>query len=454
MTDKTRSKARSASLSGTGGLPGALPLLPTTHPEQPAPSMGASANNTADQTLALILKRLDSLDEVKAAVIRMDKRYEQHFEVYERDMVHIKKEMEQNRQARNDLTLELRTTTTDLKIVRQELSVTKELNKRMETQINNMLNHQRICNIRLDGKKEDHGENLRRAVLDLGTDMGIKDLVLTDVVSAYRVGKQSQRNNRPRTILVTFSNERVRNLFFFARTTLKNNDKYKGIFVNDDVTPVTRKQRDDYRAVASIARLDGVEVRIHTDGIVLDGEKYMLTDPQTLPSKYSIQKAKTVEMGGEIYFASESSFLSNFAPAPIVEGGVVYVTAEHLYQARKCAYLGAEDKKMRVVSAPSPLAAKRIADTVMETPEWRQVRDKVMEEVVDAKFDQNQDLAEKLLNTGDIPINEATHNDHFGIGVTLLAHEIKDKSYRGSNILGKLLVAKRTTLKTAKANTQ
>ena len=186
---------------------------------------------------------------------------------------------------------------------------------------------------------------------------------------------------------------------------------------------------------------------MHTDGVVLGGKKYLLTEPHTLPDRYSINKAKTFEYGGEIYFASEASFLSNFAPSPIVEGDIIYSSAEHMYQAYKCRQAQAFDKMKAVIAAPTPLEAKRIADSIQETPEWRKDRDTIMKKVVSDKFDQNPELRDLLLETGDKPLNEATHNDHFGIGVALMAREIRDKSYRGANVLGVLLVNKRTSIR-------
>ena len=123
-----------------------------------------------------------------------------------------------------------------------------------------------------------------------------------------------------------------------------------------------------------------------------------------------------------------------------------------MYQAQKCRQAQAYGMEKRVIAAPTPLEAKRIADALGDTPEWRQVRDGIMGKIVMEKFKQNPKLAQQLLDTGDIPLNEATHNDHFGIGVTLLSREIKDKSYRGSNKLGQILVSTRTDIKAATGN--
>lgn len=451
MADNTRNKGRATSLgvataAATVSRAG-LPAPPPTPPGRPQPNLPA-VHIECNITLARILERLDDLDEMKGAMQRIDQRGELHKKDFDEGMSRITRELEESRTAR-------RVMGRDLLIARQELVSAREDNRRMGVQINSLMNQMKICNLRIDGKAEDSTENLKRFILDMAADMRAQGLVVSDITAAYRVGKPIQpgARTRPRTILVTFVSERTRNLFFFARTKLKAQDRYKYIYVNDDVSPATRRQRDDYRAVAAVARTDGADVRVHTDGIILNGQKYLLTEPHSLPERYTVEKAKTLEVGGEIYFASGASYLSNFFPTPIIEGDDVYASAEHMYQARKCKHAKALDKMRMVMAAPTPLDAKYIADSITITPEWRNIRDGVMKEVVSAKFSQNKLLASKLLATGDTMLNEATHNDHFGIGVTLMAKEIKDKSYRGSNKLGLILMAERESMRATTVKT-
>ena len=395
-----------------------------------------------DAKLDLILIRLDGLDDMKAALVKQEIRGEEIRRDHAESISRLTKLMEENRAT---YAVDRR----DLQVARRELVVVREQFRRLETQVNEIVNQQRICNVRIDGKGEEGGENLKRFVVELSAAMGVGNMTQADVVTVFRMGKQANNGarQRARSIMVTFVNQRARNAFFFARTKLKNIDIYRGIFVNDDVSQMTRRQRDDYRAVAALARQDGADVRVHTDGVVLGGKKYLLTEPHTLPDRYSINKAKTIESGGEIYFSSEASFLSNFAPSPIVEGDIIYSTAEHMYQAYKCKQAQEYDRLKSVIAAPTSLEAKRIADAIQETPEWRKDRDTVMRKVVSEKFEQNPVLCDLLLETGDKPLNEATHNDHFGIGVTLMAREIRDKSYRGANMLGIILAEIRTSIR-------
>lgn len=409
-------------------------------------------------TLELILQRLDRLDKVEATLDTMSEKTELFRAKHARDVLtaeqcsnqqaadiaHLSGQLDESRRARAAETREHL-------ITKKELANTKELNRRIMVQLNDLENKQRGCNVRLDGVDETDREDMRHIVMDMAVAMGVNVITLGDISAAYRVGKiptTTQRTHRQkmRTIMVTFTTMQKRNAFYFARTKLRNTEKYRKVFINDDVTQYTRKQRDDYKSVANVARDDGVEVRIHSDGILLNGNKFYMSEPHTLPAKYSLEAAKTIVVGGEIYFASEHSYLSNFASSPITEGDTVFATAEHMYQAYKCKQAGELNRMGLVISAPTPLEAKRLADLVQESPEWRASRDQIMAKVISLKFDQNPELATKLIKTGDMGLNEATHNSYFGIGVPLHAREIKEKSYRGENKLGRILADKRADI--------
>lgn len=447
--DKARTRGRASSLSGTTA---AVDLSPGKHDSSaanttPNTTKSKKKNNAPvelEVTLAAIRDRLDCLDIVREDVATIKQETVLLRQQHADEIIKLTAALEETRELRTDDRRELL-------IAKHELSTVQEVNKRLAAQLNNIENRMRICNVRIDGIREDDTEDLRQIVMDMAAAMGIRHIGGGDIASMHRVGKRPQAGReadrqRTRTILVTFTNSHKRNNFYFSRTKLRGNDRFNGVYVNDDVTNETRKQREEYRSVAAIARTDGVNVRMHSDGIVLNDIKHLFSEPHTLPAKYSVQAAKTVKRGDEIYFASEHSYLSNFCSAHIVIDDIVYPTAEHAYQAQKCKMADDTDRLSKVIKAISPLEAKRIADGLTETPEWRDKREDVMRNIIDCKFDQNVILAKKLMATGATPLNEATHNSFFGIGVGLHAREINDKSYRGRNKLGHILAEKRSRL--------
>lgn len=449
--DKTRTRGKAASVTVAQS---------STQGPQPASSTSQSTgslckmSDKGDITPGLgdaVAKILATLERMEARLDRLDGNISE----VRQATIEIKQETAESRRKGEE-------DRRNLQIAVHKMTLTEIANRRMANQINDMENRSRVCNIRIDGKPEDNTENLLRYVTDLASFLNPTEPEQSRILSVYRVGKKqgTEANQhrrgwaviRPRTVLITFKSVYDRNMFYFARTKLKGSDQYKGIFLNDDVSPQTRKMRDDFRSVAVLARDSGREVRVHGDGVIIDGRKYKITEPETLPDQFSLAKAKTVEHGGELYFHSEHSFLSNFHPAPIVDGTATYPTAEHRFQAAKCAVAGDWARHKMVLQALTPLEAKRIADQIPETAEWRRTRDGVLETVIAEKFDQNPHLADLLVKTGDLPLNEATNNIYYGIGATLHSREIKDKGYKGLNKLGHILAAKRKDIKEARLN--
>lgn len=99
-------------------------------------------------------------------------------------------------------------------------------------------------------------------------------------------------------------------------------------------------------------------------------------------------------------FFGEYRFLSNFYEAPVEYNGIRFRNNEAAFQAQKYpkfavgfVHLNASD-------------AKRLGRRVDLRPDWEEVKDRIMFDIVLAKFSQNADLKEKLLLTGNARLYE------------------------------------------------
>ena len=336
-------------------------------------------------------------------------------------------------------------------ILEHQLNQTVYDNKMLQNTLNEIENKSKESNLRLEGKREEDDEDLLKYVLDMANRM-TNGLETEAITAVYRLGKKhQQRANarataRPRTILISFRSVQDRNTLYYARTKLRDCDEYKNIYINDDVTAMTRKVREDYRAVAAIVRSSGTEVRIHDDGIVIDGKKYKYGQADQLPKQFSIQRAKMIKIEEGIYFQSSHAFLSNFHPSPIIIDGNFYPTAEHKLQADKSLMAGDIDRNYEIMRSRTPLEAKRIGDQIPESQEWRQAREDNLRAIIDLKFDQNKNLAKRLIRTRQLSLHEATGNTYYGIGATLNSRELRNKQFTGQNKLGLALEEKRARL--------
>jgi ribA/ribD-fused uncharacterized protein len=134
--------------------------------------------------------------------------------------------------------------------------------------------------------------------------------------------------------------------------------------------------------------------------------------------------------------AEEFRFLSNFHHAPFNDShGTPWPTSEHYYQAMKCKLA---EQRTEIWKAPTARDAKRLGGKCVAREDWDQVKLLVMWRALCWKFQQNPDLARRLVETGDRPLVEyAPWGDTFW-GV--------DRNHEGRNWMGQLLMALRKEL--------
>jgi ribA/ribD-fused uncharacterized protein len=134
-------------------------------------------------------------------------------------------------------------------------------------------------------------------------------------------------------------------------------------------------------------------------------------------------------------FRDEYRWLSNFWHAPFQVGPYVWPTVEHYYQAQKSLDLEWQ-KKIRGTIKPGK--TKRLGKTVKLRDDWDDVKLEVMREAVWAKFNQNGDLAKRLVETGNAELAEGNQwGDRFW----------GEFQGEGENHLGKILMKTRELLK-------
>ena len=134
-----------------------------------------------------------------------------------------------------------------------------------------------------------------------------------------------------------------------------------------------------------------------------------------------------------ISFRGTYYFLSNFYEASVTYQGITYKNNEAAFQAQKCL----DDSMKRTFSILSASKAKQLGRNVTLRKDWEKVKFSIMQEIVDAKFDQHPELAAKLIMTGNEYLEEG---NNWGDKVWGTVNGI------GQNNLGKILMKTRERL--------
>jgi hypothetical protein len=126
-------------------------------------------------------------------------------------------------------------------------------------------------------------------------------------------------------------------------------------------------------------------------------------------------------------FINEYEWLSNFYNASLEYNGRKYLNSEAAFQSMK-----SSDPEVQVSFCDlNSYDAKKLGEQIYLREDWDSIKTKVMFGIVKAKFDQNSNLRKKLVDTGDIFLEEGnTWGDRIWGTVDGL----------GENRLGKILM--------------
>ena len=144
---------------------------------------------------------------------------------------------------------------------------------------------------------------------------------------------------------------------------------------------------------------------------------------------------KEISMDKIRSFKGKYFFLSNFYPVKVMYKCVTYKSSEAAFQAQKTTDGNIRDG----IATLDASDAKRVGRRVVLRPDWEEIKDHEMEEIVRAKFEQNKDLRKKLVDTKDAVLVEGnTWNDRYW--------GVDEKTGEGQNHLGKILMKIRSEM--------
>lgn len=147
-----------------------------------------------------------------------------------------------------------------------------------------------------------------------------------------------------------------------------------------------------------------------------------------------------------LQFKGKYSFLSNMYSCSILFNGILFPSAEHAFQCSKCTNI--EDFN-KILNCKSSKLAKRLGRQIKLRSDWELIKDKIMFEIVKAKFNQNYNLGKKLIKTYPKILIEGNiwKDTYWGVDLNKPGDKYK-YGYYGFNKLGEILMNVRDILKT------
>lgn len=100
----------------------------------------------------------------------------------------------------------------------------------------------RRCTLILNGIPEERGECTNRIAIDLFHHMGLEDVTPQDICRTHRNSPRVEEG-RHRPIFVRFTRRDVRDNIYFARDRLRKTDRYRAVFIDENLTKHNYRSR-------------------------------------------------------------------------------------------------------------------------------------------------------------------------------------------------------------------
>ena len=290
-------------------------------------------------------------------------------------------------------------------------------------------------NLIFEGVPEPQGgrENLHDTICKLLSDMGIVKPIDYDM--AYRMGQKPGKY--PRHICISFLRQDDRNLVFANRVRLRNSPHLSRVWISEDVTQQTRRDRNVMREVAKEARNQGARSTATPNSVIINDKRYTKETLVDLPPEYAVEKCKMKKMGDTIAYQSEHAPFSNLHPARVRIKRRNYLSSEQAFRHIRATDNNHPNIAARILWTKDPYDLMELDRDMEVTEEWKKKEDFVLFKCIFCKYETNEPLRELLLSTGDLELAEATRSMKWATGASINSTKMKTHTWTGENRQGK-----------------
>ena len=254
----------------------------------------------------------------------------------------------------------------------------------------------------------------RRGKAPPGTGEGAKP----EVAPEARTGHKPRKH---RVIVVGFKELSDKIQVYKHVKNLQGLDKWKNVFISDDLTECQQNEVRDLRALSAYARSKGYNSTVRANCIIVNDRRYAYGEIARLGPELTLERAKTIECldGKGIGFQSVHSPLSNLFPCNIIYKKRPFLSAEGALQYTRAIICKRYDEAATIEFERNAYEVKRIAASLGQSQQWDNMVEDVLLEILIIKFTTNQRCRNALLATGEKRLFEATGDKVWACGLPL-----------------------------------
>ena len=177
--------------------------------------------------------------------------------------------------------------------------------------------------------------------------------------------------------------------------------------------------------------------------LVIEGKRYHRQNIHTLPEDLNPMEVTSKSDDETLAFFGELNPLSNFHPCKFDLEGESFNSSEQYIQWTKAKYCGDRIAMERILNCEDASDCKEASRDIVNIDRkgWLDSAESLCFDGIQAKFVQNNHLMEKLLDTGEKTLVEASYDEAWGTGQHLGSKDCLIRSkWKSVGILGRILM--------------
>ena len=331
-------------------------------------------------------------------------------------------------------------------------------NNTLRKKINSLENYSRRSNLVIRGIPEQETETpesceqLVRAFFKNQLKLSDNFTAGVKFVRCHRIGAKPADGQRwVRAMIVRFHSFDQRQAVWFSRKELASTS----YSLNENFANETEYNRKKLYPIFKAARQlpEYEKVFLVEDTLIVDNNRYTVDTIHLLPTNLHPRNYCCKSNNDTLVFGgimSEHNCFSNWSPAEFEFENFQYKNLEQAYMRHKAIENGdvVAERKLRYETNPRRIKQIGSAIHVTDKRKWEQKRDELMLNLVRAKFTQNDEMKQELMDTNNKQLGEAGKDMHYAVGLPFTHPRILDTgTWKGKTHLGKCLQIVRSELK-------
>jgi ribA/ribD-fused uncharacterized protein len=302
-------------------------------------------------------------------------------------------------------------------------------------------NYSRKNNLKFFGIPEMPNESYMDLMNKLATVLRELDLNLANF-SVDNIHRLPSNGNGPRPVIVKFCSHLDRQLIWKNTYLLKNSNLK--VTVREHFAPETEKNIRTLLPIRREALRQNLKVRMVSDKLYINQQMYTVETMHNLPFSLRPENVTEKVIDNHIFFFTGASRLSNFHPAPFTVDDTRFINSEQYIQAKKSSLFKSPEVTAKIMASSNPGEMKRLTKNLPNFCQktWEENAQEIAHTAILHKFQQNKNLLQYLISTGDKVLVEASPYDKWwGIGLDKDEKNILGKKMSwGKNVQGSILM--------------